>query len=160
MKDDNATSSPADMKTAVAIAKERRANALVSLALIFLPLIYFFPAVLGVITLAPGDGWTQILGIRILIGNLITQGQLPLWNPYIFGGMPLLASIQPGALYRGTWFFAVLPPQAAMNVMVITTYHVALIGTYLYGRRVGMSRVGAVLAGVTFSFGGYMVAHL
>jgi len=74
--------------------------------------------------------------------------------------MPLLASIQPGALYPPTWFFAVLSPQAAMNAMVISTYHVALIGAYLYARRIGTTRIGAMITGVAFAFGGYMIAHL
>jgi len=132
----------------------------VAATLVLLPLVYFFPAVLGKVTLAPGDGWTQIFGIRMLIGQMIAHGQLPLWNPYIFAGMPLLASIQPGALYPPTWLFAALPPQWAMNVLVITTYHLALIGTYLYARRIGANRAGALIAGLTFTFGGYMIAHL
>jgi hypothetical protein len=139
---------------------DRLARTVVALTLVLLPLAYFFPAVLGKVTLAPGDGWTQIFGIRILIGQMIAQGEWPLWNPYIFAGMPLLASIQPGALYPPTWLFAVLSPQWAMNLLVLTTYHLALIGTYLFARRIGISRIGAILAGVTFTFGGYMVAHL
>ncbi|MBL8189264.1 MAG: hypothetical protein JNK38_14745, partial [Acidobacteria bacterium] len=139
---------------------DRKPQIVVALTLFLLPLLYFFPAVLGKVTLAPGDGWTQILGIRVLIGQLLANGELPLWNPYIFAGMPLLASIQPGALYPPTWLFAVFSPQVAMNLLVLTTYHVALFGTYLFARRVGASRIGAVIAAVTFSLGGYMVAHL
>lgn len=132
----------------------------VAVMLVLLPLIYFFPAVLGKVTLAPGDGWSQIFGIRILIGQMLAHGELPLWNPYIFAGMPLLASIQPGALYPPTWLFALLSPQTAMNLLVLTTYHLALVGTYLFARRIGISRIGAIIAGTTFTFGGYMVAHL
>lgn len=139
---------------------DRKPQFVVALTLFLLPLLYFFPAVLGKVTLAPGDGWTQILGIRVLIGQMLANGDLPLWNPYIFAGMPLLASIQPGALYPPTWLFAVFSPQVAMNLLVLTTYHVALFGTYLFARRVGASRIGAVIAAVTFSLGGYMVAHL
>ncbi|MDX2043629.1 MAG: YfhO family protein [Acidobacteriota bacterium] len=139
---------------------DRKPRIVVALTLVLLPLVYFFPAVLGKVTLAPGDGWTQILGIRVLIGQMLANGELPLWNPYIFAGMPLLASIQPGALYPPTWFFAVFSPQTAMNLLVLTTYHVALFGTYLFARRTGASRIGAVIAAVTFSLGGYMVAHL
>ncbi len=130
------------------------------ITLLLLPLIYFFPAVMGKVTLAPGDGWTQILGIRILIGQMLAQGELPLWNPYIFAGMPLLASIQPGVVYPPTWLFAVLSPQVAMNVLVLTTYHLSLFGTYMFARRFGCTRIGALVAAVTFSFSGYMVAHL
>ncbi len=143
-----------------AVNSEWLARVVVALALFSLPLVYFFPAVLGKVTLAPGDGWTQIIGIRVLIGEMIARGELPLWNPYIFAGMPLLGSIQPGALYPPTWLFAVLSPQVAMNVLVITTYQLALIGTYLYSRRIGCNRIGAVAAAITFAFGGYMVAHL
>lgn len=132
----------------------------IAATLFLLPLVYFFPAVLGKVTLAPGDGWTQIFGIRILIGQMIARGELPLWNPYIFAGMPLLASIQPGALYPPTWLFAVLSPQTAMNLLVLTTYHLALAGTYLYLRRIGANRAGSLIGAVTFAFGGYMVAHL
>ena len=47
-----------------------------------------------------------------------------------------------------------------MNVVVITTYHLTIIGTYLYGRRIGMTRIGALIAGVSFTFGGFMIAHM
>jgi hypothetical protein len=131
-----------------------------ALALTLLPLVYFYPAVMGKVLLAPGDGWSQNLPIRILIAEMIRNGHLPLWNPYIFCGMPLLASIQPGALYPATWLFAVFSPKTAMNLVVITTYHIALIGAYLYARRIGCNRFGSMIAGITFAFGGFMTAHL
>jgi len=137
-----------------------RARIVTAVTLTLLPILFFYPAVLGEIMLAPGDGWSQILGVRILIGEMIRNGQLPLWNPYIFCGMPLLAAIQPGALYPPAWLFAIFSPKAAMNWMVITTYHIALIGAYLYARRIGCNRAGSMIAGIAFAFGGYMTAHL
>ncbi len=131
-----------------------------SITLALLPLLYFYPAVTGEVQLMPGDGWTQNLGVRVLTGRLIGQGILPLWNPYIFAGMPLLASVYPGALYPPNWLFALLSPGVAMNVVVVTTFHLALIGSYLYARRIGMTRLGALATGIIFSFGGYMVAHV
>ncbi|MGH9838597.1 MAG: YfhO family protein [Blastocatellia bacterium] len=129
-------------------------------ALIVLPLVYFYPAVIGWISLAPGDGITANLGLRILVGQMIAHGQLPLWNPHIFAGMPLLATGYPGVLYPPNWLFAVLPPGAAMNAVVITTYHLALIGAYLYARRIGIGRLGALVSATAFAFSGYLVAHL
>ncbi|HKX33592.1 MAG TPA: YfhO family protein [Blastocatellia bacterium] len=140
--------------------KTRIARPAAAVVLLVLPLLYFWPAVLGRVTLAPGDGSVQIFGIRLLVGQMIRDGQWPLWNPYLFAGMPFLASIQPGALYPPTWLFAWLSPPVAMNITVITTYHLALIGTYLYARRIGLNRLGAMVAGLTFTFGGYLVAHL
>ncbi len=138
----------------------RRARIVAAAALIMAPIIYFFPAVIGMITLVPGDGLTQNLGVRVLIGQMLRDGYLPLWNPYIFAGTPLLASIYPGAIYPPNWLFALFSPTTAMNIVVITTYHLTLIGTYLYGRRIGMTRIGALITGVAFAFGGYMMAHL
>jgi len=135
-------------------------RALTAAVLALLPVIYFYPAITGDLHLAPGDGWTQNFGVRALIGQMLRQGQLPLWNPYIFAGTPLLASIYPGALYPPNWLFAVFPPGVAMKIVVITTYHLALIGTYLYARRIGINRTGAVISGMAFTFGGYMLTHL
>ncbi len=137
----------------------RRARVLIAIALILLPLLYFLPVFIWNLTLVPGDGLTQNFGVRILIGRMIASGQVPLWNPYIFAGTPLLASIYPGALYPPNWVFALFSPTTAMNIVVITTYHLSLIGTYLYARKIGVTRVGALLAGLAFTFGGYMIAH-
>jgi hypothetical protein len=146
------------------LSKKKPAGLLARIAtaatLILLPLLYFFPAVIGKITLVPGDGLSQNLGVRILIGQMLRDGNLPLWNPYIFAGTPLLASIYPGALYLPNWLFALFPATTAMNIVVITTYHLTIIGIYLYGRRIGMTRIGALIAGVAFTFGGFMMAHM
>jgi len=135
-------------------------RALVSASLIALPFIFFHSAFTGNVILAPGDGWTQNFGVRVLIGQMIAAGEWPLWNPYIFGGTPLLASIYPGALYPPNWLFAILNPATAMNLVVVTTYHIALIGTYLFARRAGNSRPASLIAAIAFAFGGYMVSHL
>ena len=140
------------------LAISRRAIA--GLILILLPLLFFYPAVIGKVVLMPGDGWTQNLGVRVLIGQMIAQGQVPFWNPLIFAGTPLLASVYPGALYPPNWLFALFPPLVAMNIVVITTYHIALIGSYFYGRKVGMTRLGAIITGTGFTFGAFMICHL
>ncbi len=133
---------------------------LTALILIIIPPLFFYPALLGQVVLMPGDGWVQNFGVRALAGNLLASGQLPLWNPYIFAGMPLLASVYPGVLYPLNWLFALLPPVAAMNTVVILTYEVAIIGGYLYARKIGSSRTGAIIGASLFTFGGFMIVHL
>lgn len=138
----------------------RTPQSVIAIALLVIPFIYFLPVLTGEVFLAPGDGWQQNFGTRVLLGRMIAAGQLPLWNPMVFGGMPLAASVYPGAFYPSNWLFAILSPKLAMNLVVITTYHLALIGTYLYARRVGITRLGALLAATAFSFGGFMINHL
>lgn len=135
-------------------------RALATLVIILLPLLYFYPAVKGELALVQGDGWAANLGLRILTGHILAQGQLPLWNPYIFAGMPLLADIYPGVLYPPNWLFAFFAPGIAMNLVVITTYHLALAGAYRYARSLGINRIGGIITGVAFAFGGYMVMSM
>ena len=137
-----------------------RQRALIAVTIFFIPFLYFSPALTGQVTLVPGDGWMQNFPLRALAGQMIAHGELPLWNPFIYGGMPLAASVYPGVFYPPNWLFAILPAQWAMNLVVLTTYHIALIGAYLYARRIGMARAGALLAGIAFTFGGFMINHL
>lgn len=128
--------------------------------LLLLPLLYFFPAVIGKVGLLDGDGWNYALGLRILTARMAAEGNLPLWNPYTFGGMPLLATIQVGALYPLNWLFAVFPAGAASKISLLASFYLALIGVYLYARSIAVNRVGALAAGIIFAFGGFMIAHI
>src|SRR5262245_11126763 len=129
-------------------------------ALALLPIIYFSPALLAGYSVISSDGAKDFLSAHILIGKMIAAGQAPLWNPYILGGAPLLGSGQPGAFYPPNWVFAIFSPATSINLLVITTFYLALIGSYLYGRRIGMTRLGGIVAGIAFSFGGFMVTHI
>jgi hypothetical protein len=59
------------MTQQIAQTSEWQSRRAVALTLFVLPLVYFFPAVLGKVTFSPGDGWTQIIGIRILIVEFV-----------------------------------------------------------------------------------------
>ena len=77
----------------------RRGDLLAIAILVALPVIVFgIPAVLGHAVL-PGDDLTQNFPLRVLAGRQIRGGQLPLFDPYIWGGAPLLASWNAAAAY-------------------------------------------------------------
>ena len=136
----------------------KKALAITILAL--LPLLYFYPVITGAVALLQGDGWKQNFPLRALAGEMWRAGTPPLWNPYVAAGAPLLASVYPGVLYPPNWLFIILPPLLAMHLVVITTYHLALIGSYLYARRIGLGRLSSIVTGVVFTFSAFMVAHL
>jgi hypothetical protein len=128
--------------------------------LIFLPLLYFYPAVIGKVGLLDGDGWSYALGLRLLVARTISDVTLPLWNPYIFGGMPLLASLQSGPLYPLNWPFAFLPTGLASKITLIACFHLSLTGMYLYARSINGNRLSGLVAGIIFTFGGFMISHI
>ncbi len=139
---------------------QRRLKILIAITLVLLPLIYFFPAVIGKLTLTTGDSWSYSILMRILVGQMIAEGRIPLWNPHTFGGMPLLGALQAGVFYPPNWLFVLFSPGVAMKLVVISVYHIALIGSYLYARALKMGRLAALVTGVMFAFGGFMIDHL
>jgi len=124
------------------------------------PLVYFFPAVRGRIILCPDDGLIFNVPLRVAAARMALDGHLPLWNPYIFGGMPLLGSAQGGLLFPLNWFYLIFSAPAATNMMVISTYMLAALGAYLYARRSGASVTGAIVTSLAWQSGGFLVAQL
>src|SRR6185369_12110219 len=139
---------------------EPQANWVTAVALLVLPFLYFLPATVGRVALTMGDSWSYSILMRMLTARLWANGELPLWNPYTFSGMPLLAAIQPGVLYPPNWLFVILRPGVALNLVVITTYSLCLLGVYLYARTVKFQRVSALLSAICFTFGGFLLSHL
>ncbi|MFN7944591.1 MAG: YfhO family protein [Blastocatellia bacterium] len=140
-------------------ATRKSSSVITAAVLLLLPLIYFFPAVTGRVIFAMGDAWAYSLPMRVLTGEMLRRGTLPLWNPHVFAGMPLLATVQPGVLYPPNWLFAILSPGAAMNAVTIITYHLSLCGTFLFARALSLGRLAALIAAVIFTFGGFMISH-
>ena len=141
----------------------RRGDLLAIAILIALPVIVFgIPAVLGHAVL-PGDDLTQNFPLRVLAGRQIRGGQLPLFDPYIWGGAPLLASWNAAAAYPLTLLFAVLPGTAAWTLNMVVTWAVAGLGMFCFLRALRLGSVPSLLGAVSFAFAGAMpaqVAHL
>lgn len=135
-------------------------DAYAALAVSLAPVLYFLPAVLKGSVLCPDDGTIFNTPLRVAAADIMLGGSLPLWNPYIFGGMPLLASAQAGVLFPPNWFYLAFAPQAATNLMVVSSYVVAALGAYLYARRAGASPAGAVVTSLAWQWGGFLVGQI
>src|SRR5262245_60239156 len=122
--------------------------------LVALPAVVFgLPSLLGH-PVVPGDDLTQNFPLRVLAGRQIRGGQLPLYNPYIWSGAPLLAGWNAGAAYPFTWLFAVLPGTAAWVVNEVLTFWTAGLGLYAFLRVKRIGPVGAFLGALAFTAGG------
>ncbi|HEX5705676.1 MAG TPA: hypothetical protein VFX96_00155, partial [Pyrinomonadaceae bacterium] len=147
---------PLPYSSRVKITPDRLAALVTALA----PLVYFYPAALGRVFLTPDDGTIFNVPLRVAAARVLTGGSLPLWNPYVFGGMPLLGAAQGGVLFPLNWFFLVFPAHAAANLMMLSTYAVAGLGAYLYARRAGSNIKGALLTSFVWQTCGFMVAQV
>ena len=107
-----------------------------------------------------GDNFLQNFPLRALVGRDLRHGVLPLWNPYLFSGTPLLGGFNAAAAYPTTWLTAVLPQLTAWTVNLAVNYDVAVIGMYLFLRRQPIASTAATFGTATFVFAGYMSAQI
>jgi hypothetical protein len=124
------------------------------------PLAFFFPAVRGRIILSPDDGVIFNVPLRVAAANLIRSGYLPLWNPYIFCGMPLHGASQAGLLFPLNWFYLISSPPIATNLMMLSTYVLAALGAYFYARRAGANIAGAIATSLIWQWSAFMVEQV
>jgi hypothetical protein len=94
---------------------------------------------------------------RVLAGQALRAGQLPLWSSQLCSGFPLTAS---PADPIGLALFAWLPPAPALDALIIVLLLIAAHGSYWLARRLGADPVGAVLAGIAFALSGYIACQL
>ncbi len=112
--------------------------------------------------IAGGDLFTYFYPYWAEAARALRAGRLPLWNPYLFMGVPFLANSQAGVLYPLNWpFWLLLPPHAALHWSALLHLWLAGWGAYLYARAsLRLGRLGAWTAGVVFALGGYLGAQV
>ena len=79
----------------------------------------------------------------------------PLWNPYLFGGLPFVAAMHGDIFYPTFLLRLILPTDMAMTWGFIV--HVFLAGCFMYlflRRALGLSFFAALLGGLAYQMGG------
>lgn len=96
--------------------------------------------------------------MRYLMVDMVRSGQLPLWNPYVFCGYPLLGTLQVGVFYPLSLLHYVMPFALAFNYYTILHYFLAALFMYWLARYFRLSRPSSFLAAVVFAFSGYLLS--
>ena len=96
--------------------------------------------------------------LRYLMVELVKAGTLPLWNPYIFCGFPLLATLQIGFFYPLSLIYYLLPFDLAFNYYIILHYFLAASFMYILLRYYELGRPSSFLGGIIFCFSGYLLS--
>ena len=157
-----------------------------ALALLFvLPLVLFWAQTVGGRTLIPAENLYQYepyatyretagapsVPQNALVSDLVLQnfqwktfirqslaaGEIPLWNPHQFGGIPFLAAGQQSALYPLSVLYYVLPLPAAYGWFTVVQLWLAGAFLYAFVRGLGVGRVGAALGGIVYELSGFFV---
>jgi hypothetical protein len=151
------------MSTAASDWIERHARWLAPLLLAALVLITLSPTIWSgerVLSNTKADGWTQFYAWRQFGFGEIARGNLPLWNPHVFGGAPFMGGFQSALLYPPNWLHLFLPVGVAINWLIALHAFLAGYFAYLWGRSRGLLAPAALLAGGTFTFCGAYWTHI
>jgi hypothetical protein len=138
---------------------ERKQHYVFSLVLVLLPLMLFAPAMVSNKIPFFMDILTQFFPIRGYAARLLHRGALPLYNPTYYCGVPLLANPQWGILYPPNLLFFLFPSGGMFTLMLVLHQIIGSLGVYLFVRSLTRDPVGALAAGLAFSFSGYVWAH-
>jgi hypothetical protein len=146
-------------------AIQRLIPALVSaspyLGLLAVCLTFFWKLAFTNLILARGDMFLYFYPNWNYAADAVRHGHLPLWNPYLFMGVPFFANSQTGVLYPLNLALAWLPTTRAINLTIILHIWLAGAGAYIFARRsLGLSRWAAWLGAVTLALGGYLSAQV
>lgn len=93
---------------------------------------------------------------RFILNN-VQEGEIPLWNPYLFAGAPFLATGQHSAYYPFSVLFLVLPLAKAYGWFVVSQLWLAGVLMYVFGRSLTLRRGSAAVAGLVYQGAGFMV---
>jgi hypothetical protein len=113
-----------------------------------------------VLSAVGGDMWREFIFWRDFGFTQLRQGNLALWNPYVYCGIPFFGGFQSALLYPPNWLYMVLPLAVAVNVGV--ALHFALSGVLMFawaGHR-GLGVPARTLAAILFTFCGPVYMHL
>jgi|GEM_PF-3085299 len=107
-----------------------------------------------------GDAVTAFYPWYTYLSQSMTTGALPLWNPLILAGAPLLANWQSGALAIENIVFYFFETPIALNIQVFFKVFMALSFSYLFLRKLNLSREASIFGAVSYAFSAFFVVWL
>ncbi|QRM35323.1 YfhO family protein (plasmid) [Microvirga sp. VF16] len=114
-------------------------------------------------TVVPWDSKNQFYPTLRYLGSALAHGELPLWNPYHFGGHPSAADPQSLLFTPTMLLFGWLVPEPSMQLFDVVVFAHFLPGALAFVplfRRRGWHPAGAVVAALIFMLGGSATARL
>jgi hypothetical protein len=95
---------------------------------------------------------------RLKTASLLAGGELPLWDPFLHGGQPLLAVLTNTALYPANLLYVAFPGVVALNLEIVA--HLALAGAAAYAaaRVLRLSPAAGLVAALAFELCGYQLS--
>ncbi len=146
--------------TALSKAVERRVGALAAVLVGLAVLAVYSEAILTSRVFYERDIHGYWYPYRAVVEQAIAARSLPLWNPYVGFGAPLLSDPNFQLAYPPTWLALLLP--AALHFKVFTIGHtlLAAAGAWALARRLGLGPAAAAVAGTGYALSGPFLSSI
>lgn len=130
------------------------------------PFILFAPVLYTGQVMYWGTMMLQFVPWQMQVVHSLAAGELPLWNPYVGMGAPLLANFQTAVFYPPTWLLYILGGAAgatgiAWGYGLLLAAHLAWggVGMAKLTKKLGWNPLAQTTAGLTFGMSGYLIGR-
>ena len=119
-----------------------------------------YPALWGQFLVNPrSDQYIAGYAFREFAASVLQdQRAFPLWNPYLFGGLPYVAAMHGDIFYPTFLLRMVLPTDVAMTWSFVVHVFLAGVFCHLFLRATGVGFLGALAGGLAYMLGGNVAA--
>ena len=136
-----------------------RADLLCPGLLFLLPFAFFWRETLGWSGLGDQDAVFWFFPIYHFFAQTVRNGELPLWYPDHYSGVPIFARWQGGGLDPFNWLHLAGPTSGTLTLSLLLGFAVAMVSMWWYARLIGLARRAGVVAAIIYSLSGFLVAR-
>ena len=136
------------------------------LPIILAPIILFAPIIFAGKALVWGTVSTQFIPWWDFAWDTLLQGQIPLWNPWVGMGAPMVGNYQSAIFYPPYWILLSLYAIAGIKLMswgvtIVVVFHLIWsgLGVAKLLEELELSKLAQIVGGLAFSLSGYLVAR-
>lgn len=121
---------------------------------------YSGPRVATFPVIDPGaSAWQYEPYVKLLHEDLV-KGRLPLWDPYVGNGAPLLANMASAVLSPMRVLVASVERPGFWDFYLLVRLFLAAFFTYALARSIGIGFTGSLVAGIAFGLSGHFVFYI
>jgi len=153
------------------LASSKDARAIAGLLLLWLLFFWrlFTPIAADQASLRQGDFSDQFVAFAAYQYQRMSEGEIPLWNPYNNGGLPFIADTQAAVFYPprwvtvglsalgGGWSYNALQLEMAAHVLLYSLLMYGFLRRLTWGHE--LSPIAAFIAAIVIGYGGYVSAY-
>jgi len=119
--------------------------------------LYFVPVLLKgdreVLSSVGTDIWAAYFYWRHFGFESLARGEIPLWNPHSFSGIPFVAGMESAIFYPPNLIYLFFGTAFSINLSIALHCFLGSLFTYVFARTMNIDRAGALLAALTFAYG-------